>query len=84
MKSKIIAMILCILTWWFWGHKFYLWSLWMGLLYLILFMSWIPAILSVIDFIVLLLSSKDKFDSKYNLDIMQLRDLKNNQNNNGK
>ena len=47
-------------------------------------MSWIPAILSVIDFIVLLLSSKDKFDSKYNLDIMQLRDLKNNQNNNGK
>ncbi len=65
-KSKGTAAVLCFLLGAFGGHKFYLGKTGMGFLYLIFCWTWVPCIISVIDFIILLCMSDAEFDQKYN------------------
>ncbi len=65
-KSKGTAAVLCFFLGAIGGHKFYLGKVGIGLLYLVFCWSWIPCIISVIDFIVLLCMDEREFDRKYN------------------
>lgn len=65
MKNRGIAIILTLLLGGIGGHKFYLGKIGQGLLYLIFFWTLIPAILALIDLIVLLLMSDEDFHKKY-------------------
>mgnify|MGYP001027793089 CR=1 FL=1 len=65
-KSKTTALVLCFFLGAFGGHKFYLGQTGWGLAYLVFCWTWIPCIISVIEFIILLCMSEDEFDYKYN------------------
>ncbi|MBR4041583.1 MAG: NINE protein [Bacteroidaceae bacterium] len=65
-KSKGVAAVLCFFLGAIGGHKFYLGKVGIGLLYLVFCWTWIPCIISVIDFIVLLCMDEREFDRKYN------------------
>ena len=67
MKSKTTAIILCFLLGGFGVHRFYLGQTGKGLLYLLFCWTFIPAVIALIDFIVLLFMSKEEFNQKYNL-----------------
>ena len=67
MKSKTKATFLCFFLGGFGIHRFYLGQTGLGILYLIFFWTLIPAIIALIDFIVLLLMSEETFNQKYNL-----------------
>lgn len=64
-KSKTVAGILAILFGTFGVHKFYLGKVGMGILYFILCGSLIPTVLGIIEGIIYLTSSQEKFDNKY-------------------
>lgn len=64
-KSKTTAGILAILLGGLGLHKFYLGKIGVGILYLIFCWTYIPAILGVIEGIVYLTSSDEKFYNKY-------------------
>ena len=49
------------------AHKFYLGRVGTGFAYLIFFWTFIPAIISLIDFIQLAVMSDEKFDAEYNV-----------------
>lgn len=70
MKDKTNAAILALLLGWSGAHKFYLGRTGVGVLYLVLtltfFLAWIPALAGFIDFIVLALMDKDEFNRRYN------------------
>nr|WP_257719828.1 TM2 domain-containing protein [Psychrobacter urativorans] len=51
----------------FGAHKFYLGKVGMGILYLIFFWTFIPAIIAFIEFIILLVMSDDEFNRKYGM-----------------
>lgn len=65
-KSKTTALVLCFFLGAFGGHKFYLGQTGWGLAYLVFCWTWIPCIISVIEFIILLCMSEEEFDYKYN------------------
>ena len=65
-KSKTTAVLLCFFLGFMGGHKFYLGKIGLGIVYLIFFWTWIPCLISVIDFIVLLCTSEAEFNQKYN------------------
>ena len=67
MKSKTTAIILCFLLGGFGVHRFYLGQTGKGLLYLLFCWTFIPAVIALIDFIVLLFMGKEEFNQKYNL-----------------
>ena len=66
MKNKTAAALLAF----FWGclgiHKFYLGAIKPGLLYLLFSWTFIPWFLGIIDFIILITMSNEKFNAKYN------------------
>ncbi len=64
-KSKIVAGILAILLGGIGVHKFYLGKTGMGVLYLLFCWTGVPAILGLIDGIMLLVSSDENFMVKY-------------------
>lgn len=64
-KSKDLAMTLCFFGGWLGVHQFYLRKYLSGSLYLLFFWTGFPLFLSVIDFIVLLITPKSKFHKKY-------------------
>lgn len=66
MKSKVAAGILAIFFGGIGAHKFYLGSIGAGFLYLLFCWTGIPAIAGVIEGIVYLTMSEDRFDMKYN------------------
>lgn len=66
MKNKSTAAILAFLLGSFGAHKFYLNDSNKGLLYLIFFWTYIPLILSLIDFFNILKTSQEQFDKIYN------------------
>jgi len=66
MKDKNVAAILALMMGGIGVHKFYLGRIGAGVMYLLFSLTFIPAILGVIDFFVLALMDKDEFDRKYN------------------
>jgi TM2 domain-containing membrane protein YozV/ribosomal protein L40E len=64
-KSKIAAALLAFFLGGFGAHKFYLGQIGWGIVYLIFCWTFIPAIVSFIEFILLLTMSDEKFNRKY-------------------
>jgi TM2 domain-containing membrane protein YozV len=64
--NKRTATILCLFLGWLWCHQFYLRNYGRGTLYLIFCWTFIPAIISIYDLIILITTSKSKFDNLYN------------------
>ena len=65
-KDKTTALILCLFLGGIGVHKFYLGQTALGVLYLLFFWTQIPIIISIIEFIVMAVSSNEEFDRKYN------------------
>lgn len=68
MKNKYIAWILGLLLWWLWVHKFYLWKWFQWILYILFTWTYLPFILAIIEWLVYLLMSKEKFNEIYSKD----------------
>lgn len=66
MKSRLTAGLLALLLGGFGAHKFYLNSNVSGVIRLIFFWTWIPAIIGVFDGIIFLTMEDDDFNRKYN------------------
>lgn len=64
-KSKGLAMTLCFFLGWMGAHEFYLRNYFSGSLYLIFSWTLIPLLLSIIDFISLLITPKSLFHKMY-------------------
>ena len=64
-KSKGLAMTLCFFGGWFGLHEFYLRNYLSGTLYLLFCWSFIPLILSAIDFFLMLFTPKSVFHKMY-------------------
>ena len=67
-KSKGIALLLCFFLGGLGIHQFYLGNTVQGVFYLIFSWTCIPAIISIIDFIILLCMSESYFHQKYDRD----------------
>ncbi len=66
MKNKLAAGLLGIFLGGLGIHKFYLGQTGRGILYLVFFWTGIPAIIGFIEGIVLIASSDEAFNAKYN------------------
>jgi len=66
MRNKIIALLLNIFLGALGIHKFYLGHYAAGVLYIIFIWTGIPFLLSIFDFVGLLLLSENEFDRRYN------------------
>lgn len=66
MKNKTTTALLAFFLGGFGIHRFYLGQTFFGILYLIFFWTFIPFFIAFIDFIVIITSSDDKFNFKYN------------------
>lgn len=64
-KSKLAAGLLAIFLGGFGVHRFYL-GQWWGLFYLLLFWTFIPGFIALVEGIVFLASNEDAWDNKYN------------------
>ncbi|MFT3734735.1 MAG: NINE protein [Rhodocyclaceae bacterium] len=67
-KSRVSKVGLVLLTFFLGGvgaHKFYLKKPWWGVLYLLFFWTWIPRLVSFIEFIVYLCTSEERLNEKY-------------------
>lgn len=64
-KSKGLALTLCFFLGWIGAHEFYLRKYLWGALYLIFFWTFIPLFLSILDFIIMLLTPKSVFHKIY-------------------
>ncbi|NCO76150.1 MAG: NINE protein [Cyanobacteria bacterium] len=69
-KNKSVAIILAFFLGSFGIHKFYLGNNFAGILYLVFFWTFIPALLAIFDFIGLLLMSDNAFNAQYNVNII--------------
>jgi TM2 domain-containing membrane protein YozV len=65
-RNKVIAGLLAIFLGDIGLHKFYLGKIGMGILYLLLCWTIIPAVIGFIEGIVYISMSDEKFDAKYN------------------
>jgi len=68
MKNKSTATILCFFLGWLGAHKFYLGKSGLGIIYLIFFWSYVPAIVAFIEFFMLLFMTDDEFNLQFNSD----------------
>ncbi len=66
MRQKKVAILFCFLLGGGGGHKFYLGEYFLGLVYLIFCWTFIPALISIVDLVNLILISPEDFNSKYN------------------
>ncbi len=64
-KSKVLAGILAILFGWIGIHKFYTGHVGWGVVYVLFFWTYIPAIVGLIEGIVYLCTSNENFNLKY-------------------
>jgi TM2 domain-containing membrane protein YozV len=64
-RSRLAAALFAFFLGGFGAHKFYLGQTGMGILYLLFFWTIIPAIVTFIEFIILLTMSDEAFASKY-------------------
>lgn len=65
-KNRMVAALLAIFVGTFGIHKFYLNRGGWGVLYLIFFWTWIPALVGFIEGIIYLINSDEEFARKYN------------------
>ncbi len=65
-KSRLAAILLAFFLGGFGIHKFYLGQIGWGIVYLVFFWTGIPALISIIEFIMLILMSDEKFDRRFN------------------
>ncbi|MBO7139890.1 MAG: TM2 domain-containing protein [Prevotella sp.] len=68
-KSKGVALLLCFFAGGFGVHQFYLGNTVQGVFYLLFSWTCIPALISIIDFFILLCMSESYFHQKYDRDI---------------
>jgi len=68
MKDKLAAALLAIFLGGIGVHKFYLREYTKGAFYLLFFWTFIPSILAIIDFVILLTMNDQDFHYKYNYD----------------
>lgn len=64
-KSKTTAILLTLFLGGFGAHKFYLGQTGLGILYLLFFWTFIPAIVALIELIIFLTMSEEAFAKKY-------------------
>jgi TM2 domain-containing membrane protein YozV/ribosomal protein L40E len=64
-KSRIAAALFAFFLGGFGGHKFYLGQVGLGVLYLVFFWTFIPALIAFIEFILFLTMSDEAFNQKY-------------------
>jgi TM2 domain-containing membrane protein YozV/ribosomal protein S27AE len=64
-KNKIVAAILAFTLGGFGAHKFYLGQVGLGVVYLVLCWTFIPALIAFVEFILLLTMSDETFIEKY-------------------
>jgi len=64
-KSKGLALTLCFFLGWMGAHEFYLRKYFWGSLYLIFCWTFIPLLLSIVDFILIFLTPKKIFHKMY-------------------
>lgn len=67
MKSKFTAAMLALFLGGLGIHRFYLGQNKTGILYLLFFWTFIPLLISCIDFFAFIFMSEDNFNYKYNL-----------------
>lgn len=65
-KSWVVALLLNFFLGGIGVHKFYLGKKTAGILYLIFFWTFIPSLLALIDFVILLVHGEETFNEKYN------------------
>ncbi|WP_071516842.1 NINE protein [Geitlerinema sp. PCC 9228] len=70
-RNKWIALVITVFGGWFGIHKFYLGENAAGVLYLLFCWSGIPGIISIFDFLWLLLVSEQEFDRRFNMPILE-------------
>ena len=73
MKNKGTAAVLALLLGGIGIHRFYLGQSGLGLIYLLLCWTFVPAIIALIDFVVFLAMSEASFNAKYNSSATQVR-----------
>lgn len=66
-KDRISAALLAVFLGFIGIHKFYLGNTKAGVLYIIFFWTFIPSILALIDFAIILFMDDAAFDAKYNI-----------------
>ena len=66
MKNKTTAILLCLFLGGIGIHQFYLKKTLKGVLYLLFSWTFIPLLIAVVDFILLLIMDEEKFNEKYN------------------
>jgi TM2 domain-containing membrane protein YozV len=66
MKTRIVAILLALFLGGVGIHKLYLGKILTGVLYLLFCWTFIPAILALVDIVILLTMTDDKFNEKYN------------------
>ncbi|MBF5043321.1 TM2 domain-containing protein [Aggregicoccus sp. 17bor-14] len=71
MKTKGTAIILAFFLGGFGIHKFYLGRTLAGVLYLLFFWTFIPALLALVDIVVLAAMDQQKFDARFNAGVQQ-------------
>jgi TM2 domain-containing membrane protein YozV len=64
-KNRIVAAVFAILLGWIGGHKFYMGSWGWGIIFLVLFLTYIPAIIGLIEGIMYLAKTDEAFAEKY-------------------
>ena len=64
-KNKIVAALLAFFLGGFGVHKFYLGRIGWGIVYLLLFWTFIPTIVSLVEFVIYLVMSDEDFAKKY-------------------
>ncbi|WP_218081785.1 NINE protein [Anthocerotibacter panamensis] len=66
MRNKIIASMLAFFLGWFGAHKFYLGQTGWGIAYLLLCWTGVPFIAGFVEFLILLSTSDEVFDHRFN------------------
>jgi len=74
MKNKIVAGLLALFLGGFGIHKFYL-NQAIGVLYLLFFWTFIPAIIAFFEAIMLFVMNDSEFNNRYNFEYMKSRGI---------
>lgn len=63
--SKAVLLLLTFFTGGLGGHKFYLGKNWQGVLYLLFFWTYIPALVALVEFVIYIFTSSERLNEKY-------------------
>jgi len=66
MKNKGVAILLCFFLGGLGAHKFYLGQIGLGVLYLLFFWTFIPAIIAFFEFFMIIFTPDDEFNRRFN------------------